>query len=310
MSTTCLVTGGAGFIGSNLSIALLHRGLHVRVLDNYSTGRAENLRGYEQEIEVINGDIRSVDDVTRATKGVDVVFHQAALPSVPRSVADPLTSNEYNVTGTLNLFIGARDQGVRRVVYASSSSVYGNTQVLPKVETMIPRPMSPYAVSKLTGEIYGRVFAELYGLETVGLRYFNVFGPRQDPSSQYAAVIPKFITFLINGRRPTVFGDGEQSRDFTFISDVVEANILAATTEGVGGEVFNIACGQRISLNELLKVLRDIIGSRLGADYTDPRPGDVKHSLADIDKARRLLNYSPKTGVEEGLRKTVEWFKE
>lgn len=308
MSGTCLVTGGAGFIGSNLCIALLERGFGVRVLDNLVTGREENLQGYEREIEMIRGDIRNPDEVAKAVKGVDVVFHQAALPSVPRSVADPWTSNEYNVTGTLNVFIAARDHGVKRVVYASSSSVYGNTEVLPKVETMVPRPMSPYAVSKLTGEVYGRVFTELYGLETVGLRYFNVFGPRQDPNSEYAAVIPKFIKALLAQESPTIYGDGEQSRDFTFITDVVEANILAAEAPGVGGEVFNIACGHRTTLNELLEMVRSITGSTVETVYTDPRPGDVKHSLADIDKAQRLLGYQPRIGMEEGLQNTVEWF--
>lgn len=212
MSETCLVTGGAGFIGSNLCIALLERGFNVRVLDSLVTGREENLRGCAHEIEMIRGDIRDADEVARAVKGVDFIFHQAAMPSVPRSVADPATSNEYNVTGTLNIFIAARDHDVRRVVYASSSSVYGDTEVLPKVETMVPRPMSPYAVSKVTGEAYGRVFMELYGLETVGLRYFNVFGPRQDPNSEYAAVIPKFIKALLVEESPTIYGDGEQSR--------------------------------------------------------------------------------------------------
>lgn len=308
MTQECLVTGGAGFIGSNLSITLLERGWRVRVLDNFATGWRDNLRGYEKDLGLVEGDIRNLDDVRRAVDGVKVVFHQAALPSVPRSVADPLTSNEYNVTGTLNVLVGARDAGVRRVVYASSSSVYGDTAVLPKVETMTPRPMSPYAVSKLANEAYARVFSELYGLGTVGLRYFNVFGPRQDPHSQYAAVIPKFITALLKGGSPVVYGDGEQSRDFTFVADAVEANIRAATAPDASGEVFNVASGHRTTLNELLTCLKEITGSCVDAAYTDPRPGDVRHSLADIDKARQLLGYKPKVGMEEGLRRTVAWF--
>lgn len=306
--TTALVTGGAGFIGSNLCIVLLERGFSVRVLDSLVTGRKENLRGYEREIEMIRGDIRNRADVARAVKGAGVVFHQAALASVPQSVADPLLCNECNVTGTLNVLTAARDHGVRRVVYASSSAVYGDSEVLPKVETMGPGPMSPYAVSKLANEMYGRVFARLYGLETVGLRYFNVFGPRQDPNSQYAAVIPKFVRALRKGKQPVIYGDGEQSRDFVSISDVVEANILAATAPGVGGEVFNIAYGRRTTLNALLGMLAGIIGSDVEAVYTDPRPGDVRHSLADIDKARRLLGYNPRVEIEEGLRRTVRWF--
>lgn len=306
--STFLVTGGAGFIGSNLAISLVESGHRVKVLDDFSTGRLDNLQPVLKEIELFRADLRNLDDVRRATAGVEVVFHQGALPSVPRSVADPLTTNEVNVTGTLNVFIASRDAGVRRVVYASSSSVYGNSDVLPKVETMTVRPMSPYAASKLAGEYYAKIFHELYGLETVGLRYFNVFGPRQDPKSEYAAVIPRFISALLEKKSPVVFGDGEQSRDFTFIDDVVKANLCSCQSDGVSGEVFNIAGGNRITLNHLLAVLMDIIGCDMEVIYADPRPGDVKHSLAGIDKASDMLGYISKTVLEEGLRVTVEWF--
>jgi len=303
-----LVTGGAGFIGSNLTIALVGLGHRVRVLDNLSSGSLDNLRPVLKEIELDQGDLRSPDDARRAVTGVDLVFHLGALPSVPRSVADPRPTNEVNVTGTLNIFLASRDAGVRRVVYASSSSVYGNSEVLPKIETMTPRPMSPYAASKLAGEVYGRIFSALYGLETVGLRYFNVFGPRQDPQSEYAAVIPRFIRALLAKTPPVIFGDGEQSRDFTFIDDVVRANLLASQSRGVAGEVFNIAAGNRITLNNLLVTLTDITGCKAEAIHSEPRPGDVKHSLAGIEKASRMLGYFPKKGLVEGLRLTVEWF--
>ena len=305
---TILVTGGAGFIGSNLTIALVELGHRVRVLDNFSTGNLGILQPVLKEIEVHDGDLRSPDDTRRAAAGVEVVFHLAALPSVPRSVADPLTTNDVNIAGTLNVFQTSRNAGVRRVVYASSSSVYGNSEVLPKVETMIPRPMSPYSVTKLAGEVYGKVFSSLYGLETVGLRYFNVFGPRQDPKSEYAAVIPRFINALLKKKQPVVFGDGEQSRDFTFIDDVVRANLLASQAAGVAGEVFNIAGGKRITLNNLLVALMNIVGHKSIAIYSEPRPGDVKHSMAGIEKASKMLGFIPKKGLEEGLRLTVEWF--
>ncbi|WP_066632815.1 SDR family oxidoreductase [Desulfolucanica intricata] len=304
----CLVTGGAGFIGSNLVHTLVEQGHKVRVFDNFATGKFENIMSVINKIDLIVSDLRNQDDVQRAVEGVDVVFHQAALPSVPRSVADPYTTHRVNSDGTLNVFLAARDHGVKRVVYASSSSVYGSNEKLPKEETMLTRPMSPYAASKLTKEVYGRIFYNLYGLETVGLRYFNVFGPRQNPESQYAAVIPKFITALLKGNAPTIYGDGEQSRDFTFISDVIKANLLAAKAPGAAGEVFNIACGNRISLNELLNLLKKITGREVEPVYTDSRPGDVKHSLAAIEKARSVLGYYPEVSLEAGLRQTVAWF--
>lgn len=304
----CLVTGGAGFIGANLVRALVEEQHQVRVLDNFSTGKFENIEPLIKKIDLVVGDICNERDVNRAMDEIDVVFHQAALPSVPRSVADPFSSNRVNIEGTLNVFLAARDNGVKRVVYASSSSVYGNNRQLPKKESMPPRPMSPYAASKLAKEVYGRIFYELYGLETVGLRYFNVFGPYQDPSSQYAAVIPKFITALLKGNPPVVYGDGEQSRDFTFVDDVVKANLLAATAPGAAGEVFNIACGTRITLNDLLMILKSITGRNIEAVYTAPRAGDVKHSHADISKARSILGYQPEFSLESGLRRTVEWF--
>ncbi|NLI11038.1 SDR family oxidoreductase [Pelotomaculum propionicicum] len=308
--STLLVTGGAGFIGSNLAIALVEQGHRVRVLDNFSTGSVKNLQPVLKDIELKKGDLRNLSDVRQAVSGVEVVFHQGAFPSVPRSVADPLATNEVNVTGTLNVFLASRDAGVRRVVYASSSSVYGNSDVLPKHENMQPRPMSPYAATKLAGEVYGRIFYELYGLETVGLRYFNVFGPRQDPESEYAAVIPRFIDALLKRKPPVIYGDGEQSRDFTFIDDVVEANLLSRQAAGAAGEVFNIANGNKITLNKLLRFLIDITSSNVDVIYSEPRPGDVKNSMASIEKASKLLDYIPKTEIKEGLRLTVNWFKQ
>lgn len=305
---TFLITGGAGFIGSNLTIALVKSGHRVKVLDNFSTGNSGNLRPVLKEIELYRGDLRSLGDVRRAVSGVEAVFHQGALPSVPRSVADPLTTNDVNATGTLNVFVASRDAGVRRVIFASSSSVYGNSDVLPKLENMTPRPMSPYAATKLASEVYGRIFNELYGLDTVGLRYFNVFGPRQDPNSGYAAVIPRFIKALLAKESPVIFGDGSQSRDFTFIDDVVQANLLACQADGAAGEVFNIACGSRVTVRGLFETLKKITGSDAQAVYAQSRPGDVKHSMAGIDKASRLLGYSPRYNLHEGLRLTVEWY--
>ncbi|MDF9407849.1 SDR family oxidoreductase [Pelotomaculum isophthalicicum JI] len=307
--STFLVTGGGGFIGSNLTIALVEQGHKVKVLDNFSTGSLDNLTPVLNEIAVHKGDLRNLNDVRQAVKGVDAVFHQGALPSVPRSVADPLTTSEVNINGTLNIFQASRDAGVRRVVYASSSSVYGVNDILPKVESMTPCPMSPYAATKLAGEVFGRIFYELYGLETVGLRYFNVFGPRQNPKSEYAAVIPRFIKALLDKTPPVVYGDGEQSRDFTFVDDVVQANLLSWRAAGVAGKVVNIAGGNRITLNGLLNVLKGITGSQMEAIYSEARPGDVKHSMASIEKASGLLGFSPKTSLEKGLRSTVEWLK-
>lgn len=305
-----LVTGGAGFIGSNLAERLLVDGGDVRVLDNFATGSRENLAGIGGDIDVVEGDIQSYERVSTAVRGCEVVYHQAALPSVPRSIQDPLTSNSVNVIGTLNVLLAARDAGVRRVVFASSSSVYGSNRELPKREGMATAPISPYAVAKLAAENYCRSFYEVYGLETVAIRYFNVFGPRQDPLSQYSAVIPKFITAILENRRPVVFGDGEQSRDFTFIDNTVEANLLAAGAEAAVGQVINIACGDRISLNQLLAALGEVAGTEVEADYLPARPGDVPHSLADIAKARELLGFEPGVGVTEGLAATFEHYSE
>ncbi|HEX5761510.1 MAG TPA: SDR family oxidoreductase [Solirubrobacterales bacterium] len=301
-----LVTGGAGFIGSHLVSRLLREGDEVRVLDNFSTGARSNLAGLDDSIELIEGDIQSYERAHNAVQGCEIVFHQAALPSVPRSIQDPLTSNAVNVIGTLNLLLASRDSGVRRVVYASSSSIYGADRTLPKQEDRAPMPIAPYAVAKLASEGYCRSFAEVYGLETVSLRYFNVFGPRQDPLSQYAAVIPRFITTLLRGEAPVVFGDGEQSRDFTYIDNVIEANLLAARAADVSGQTFNVACGERISLNRLLGALREIVGSSVEASYLAARPGDVKHSLADISRARESLGYEPVVDFGEGLQRTVQ----
>jgi len=306
---TYLVTGGAGFIGSNIVHQLVVCGEDVRVLDNFSTGRRENLAGVANKIELIEGDLRDPDPCRRAVDGVDYVLHQGAIASVQRSVDDPFTTNDANITGTLNLLIAARDVGVRRVVYASSSSVYGDSPTLPKHETMTPRPKSPYAVSKLTAEHYCQVFTEVYGLETVSLRYFNVFGPRQDPTSHYAAVIPIFITALLQDQPVTVDGDGLQSRDFTYVSNNVEANLLAATAPDVSGAIFNIACGKRYTLLELLDVLSNIMEVRIERVHTEPRPGDVRHSLASISQAEAQLGYQMSVDFEEGLRRTVAWYR-
>ena len=305
----CLVTGGAGFIGTNLTRTLLAQGHRVRILDNFSTGKRENLGPFQDHIELIEGDLRSYHIVHEAARDIEVIFHQGALPSVPRSINDPITTNQVNVEGTLNILNAARDTDVRRVVYASSSSIYGENPELPKQEDMTPRPISPYAVAKLAGEKYCQVFTRTYGLETVALRYFNVFGLGQDPRSQYAAVVPLFITAFLDGDRITVYGDGEQSRDFTFIENVVQANILAAQAPDAAGEVFNVACGTQMSLNQMLDHLRTIMETDTEVHYVPSRPGDVKHSLADIEKARRILGYHPAVPVELGLRRSVEWYR-
>jgi len=306
-----LVTGGAGFIGSNLTEALLQRGHFVRVLDDFSTGKRENLI-FDKKfpfLEIVEGDIREFSTCQKAVKGIEYVFHQAALPSVQRSIEDPETSNAVNVGGTLNILLAAKETGVKRVIYASSSSVYGDTPALPKHEEMPSNPLSPYALQKYIGEQYCRLFYQLYGLDTISLRYFNIFGPKQDPNSLYSAVIPKFIDALLQGRPPIIFGDGEQSRDFTYIENVVQANLLAMSAEHLHGEAINIACGKRISLNQLLNVLKEILGSKLSPIYQEPRKGDVKHSLADICKGKEILNYEPTVGIEIGLEKTVEFFQ-
>lgn len=303
-----LVTGGAGFIGSHIVEKLVELGHEVLVLDDLSTGREENIAHLRDSITFIKGSITDRTLLSRVMEGVQVVFHQAALGSVPRSVEDPATTHEVNITGTFNVLLTARDAGVQRVVYAASSSAYGDTPTLPKVETMLPNPLSPYAVSKLVGEYYCQVFTRVYGLETVSLRYFNVFGPRQNPHSQYAAVIPKFITAALKGEPLTVFGDGEQSRDFTYIDNVVQANLLAMESPHAVGKVYNVACGGRYTLNELIRQLGAILGRQLEVQYLPPRAGDVKHSEASIAEAQRDLGYIVLVPFVEGLRNTVEWY--
>ena len=306
-----LVTGGAGFIGSHIVDALLAAGERVRVLDNFATGKRENLAHCRQQIELVEGDIRHLETCKEACAGIDFVLHQAALGSVPRSIEDPLTSHEVNVTGMLNMLLAARDAGVQRFVYAASSSTYGDHEELPKVEERIGNPLSPYAVTKYADELYAGVFGRCYGLATVGLRYFNVFGPRQDPFSQYAAVIPLFVSALLAGRSPTINGDGEQTRDFTFVANAVEANLLAcqAPAEAVG-EVFNIACNEQTSLNALYGALQSLLGTNIAAVHGPPRAGDVQHSLAAIDKARRLLGYRGAVHFAEGLQRSIHWYRE
>jgi nucleoside-diphosphate-sugar epimerase len=301
-----LVTGGGGFIGSHLVDRLLRDGHPVRVLDNFATGHRHNLAEVDGEIELVEGDIQSYERVHNAVRGCEVAFHLAALPSVPRSIQDPLTSTASNVTGTLNVLLAARDEGVRRVVFASSSSVYGPQRELPQREDAAARPVSPYAVSKLAAEGYCRAFTQVYGLETVAVRYFNVFGPRQDPLSQYAAVIPRFITAALNDESPVIFGDGEQSRDFTYVENTVDGTIQAAGADGVAGETFNLACGEATTLNELLDHIRELSGKTVEATYTDPRPGDLPRSLADISRAREALGYEPAIDIRSGLEKTFD----
>ena len=304
-----LVTGGGGFIGSHLAARLVADGHDVRVLDNFATGRRSNIHAIG-DVELVEGDIQSYERVHNAVRGCDVVFHQAALPSVPRSIQDPLTSNATNVIGTLNVLLAARDEGVRRVVYASSSSVYGANPALPKHEDLPTLPISPYATAKLASEGYCRSFGIGYDLDTVALRYFNVFGARQDPTSQYAAVIPNFITAMLQGAPVTIFGDGEQSRDFTHVDNVVDANLLAVEAAGVSGRVFNIAYGRKVTLNELVGELQELIGSNAEVHYEPARPGDVKHSLADLTRARENLGYEPVVDLREGLTRTVEHYRE
>lgn len=304
-----LVTGGAGFIGSNIVEELLKRGESVRVLDNFSTGKRENLKVFEKDIELIEGDIRSYHIVQEAVKGIDVILHQAALPSVPRSIKDPITTNEVNIGGTLNLLDASIKEGIKRFVFASSSSIYGDNPELPKNEDMIPSPLSPYAVSKLAGENYCKVFSGLYGLETVCLRYFNVFGPRQDPNSQYSAVIPKFIKAIMKNESPVIFGDGTQTRDFTYVSNIVEANILAAHKNIKTPIILNCACNEQITLNHLVESINNILGKNIIPIYTDTKPGEVKHSLAKIDLAKEILNYNPQIFFLNGLERLIKSIK-
>ncbi len=308
--TISLVTGGAGFIGSHLVEALLERGHTVRVLDNFSTGDLDNLHGVRGQIHVLDGDITDLDAVRAAMKGVRFVFHQAALASVPRSVANPLATHQACVNGTLHVLMAAREAGVRRVVYAASSSAYGGSRRLPKCEDDPTIPLSPYAVAKLAGEQYCAVFSGVYGLETVRLRYFNVFGPRQSPDNPYAAVIPKFIEAMTRGQSPVIHGDGEQSRDFTFVADVVRANLLASEAPGVSGNVYNIACGRRTSLLQLVQHLNGLLGTNIKPKHIEPRPGDVPHSQASIERAVEDLGYKPTTDIATGLRRCLEWYQQ
>jgi UDP-glucose 4-epimerase len=303
--TRVLVTGGGGFIGSNLVRALLERGDDVRVLDNFSTGNRANLA--DLDVEIVEGELRSYERVHNAVRGVELVFHQGALPSVPRSVHDPLTTGAVNVEGTLNVLLAARDEGVRRVVFASSSSVYGNSGPLPRVETQHLDPISPYGVSKLAAERYCVTFSRVYALETVALRYFNVFGPNQDPTSQYAAVVPRFIAAISDGRPVPIHGDGTQSRDFTYVTNVVDANVLAADADGVNGAVLNVATGRSATVGELADTIGEILGLPVEKEYFPQRAGDVRDSWADVGAARRLLGWEPAVSLEDGLRLTAEW---
>jgi len=303
-----LVTGGGGFIGSNLVRALVERGEDVRVLDNFSTGNRANLADLLADVEVVEGELRSYERVHAATRSVEVVFHQGALPSVPRSVQDPLTTSAVNVEGTLNVLLAARDEGIRRVVAASSSSVYGNSDELPRVETQNPDPISPYGVSKLAAERYCVSFARVYPLETVVLRYFNVFGPSQDPTSQYAAVVPRFITGIAEGRQVTVYGDGEQRRDFTYVANVVDANLRAAAADGVNGGVFNVATGRPTTVNELAEKIGSVLGQPVRREDFPERTGDIRDSWADVARAHELLGWQPRVDLDEGLRLAAEHF--
>lgn len=304
-----LVTGGAGFIGSNIAEGLVERGEEVVVFDNLSTGHEKNIEHIRSKIDFFKGDIRNASEVRKALDGVDYVLHQAALASVPRSIEDPVLVNEVNVGGTLTVLQESRHAGVKSFVYAASSSAYGESEQLPKREDMLPAPLSPYAVSKLVGEHYCSVYAQVYGLPTISIRYFNVFGPRQDPASQYAAVIPIFVSHLLRGDAPTIYGDGGQSRDFTYVQNVVNANLLAAHCEQARGQVVNVACGARYTLNELYGALQELIGTDVEPLYGDPRPGDVRHSHSDISLAEELLGYRIEVDFMEGLKRTVEWYR-
>jgi UDP-glucose 4-epimerase len=306
-----LITGAAGFIGSNLARELVSRGEHVRGIDNFATGCEENLNDLRGKIDFRKADLLDEAALADACQGIDYILHQAAIPSVPKSVIDPIASHRANINGTLNLLMAARDARVKRVVYAASSSAYGETPTLPKREEMPPSPISPYAVQKLCGELYMTSFWRVYGLETVSLRYFNIFGPFQDPTSQYSGVLAKFCTVMLKGEKPTIYGDGEQSRDFTYIDNAVQANLLAAVAprESVAGKVFNIATGRRITLNQVVEVLRSITGYTGGVNYAPEREGDIKHSLADISLAQQHMGYKPEVQFEEGLRRTVEWYE-
>lgn len=310
LTSTVLVTGGAGFIGSNLADELIRQGAKVRIIDNLVTGFRENLEEIQGDFDFVEGDISNRETIAKAADGVEIIFHQAALPSVPRSVANPLETHEACVNGTFNVLSAARDAGVKRVMYAASSSAYGDQEVLPKVETMAPEPLSPYAAAKLTGEYYCRVFSQVYDIETYSLRYFNVFGPRQNPSSQYSGVISRFIDAFMKGESPVIYGDGLQSRDFTYIDNVVNANIRAAQATGGSGKVMNVANGERVSLLDLAEVMRAVTGrDDLSIDFQAERRGDVKHSQADNTRAKEWLGYEKLVGLEEGIRRTIDWWK-
>lgn len=307
--TKYLVTGGAGFIGANIVRQLIDNGEKVKVLDNFNTGKRENINELMNEIEFMEGDVTNNQTVIEAVKDVDVIFHQGAIPSVPKSIIDPMKTNYANINGTLRLLQAAAQANVKRFIYAASSSAYGFNETLPKQEDMPGRPMSPYAVSKYAGELYCKVFHHLYGLETISLRYFNVFGPHQDPNSRYAAVIPAFIKSILNNESPVIYGDGTQSRDFTYIDNVVAANLLAANAPKLQGEVINIGNGSQIALNELVMYINNILGKNIPVAYTAERQGDVKHSLADISLAEKLIGYRPSTSFHEGLKHTIHWLK-
>lgn len=310
LSGIALVTGGAGFIGSHIASALASAGARVRIIDDLSTGYRENVDEIKGDVSFVHGSLADGESLRAALEDVELVFHEAAIPSVPRSVENPRQTHIASVESTFSLLLASREKKVRRIVYAASSSAYGDQPTLPKVEDMLPEPLSPYAVAKLVGEHYCQVFTRVYGLETVSLRYFNVFGPRQDPSSQYSGVISRFISALLGGHRPLIYGDGEQSRDFTYIDDVVDANLKAAESTGGVGQVINIASGQRISLNQLLDELKSLTGKAdVVADYQEPRAGDVKHSLADISRARKLLGFEPRVDLRTGLELTIDWWK-
>lgn len=303
-----LVTGGAGFIGSHLVERLVRDGRRVRVLDNFITGKRENLAPFSDRIELVEGDLADPAVCQRACQGVRAILHEAALPSVPKSVADPVASHRSNIQGTFNLLVAAKDANVQRFVYAGSSSAYGESETLPKVESMPSSPLSPYAVQKLTGEFYCTVFARCYGLQTLTIRYFNVFGPRQDPNSQYAAAIPAFITAILENRSPTVYGDGEQTRDFTYIDNIVEANLLAVNAKQTRGEVINVACGESISINAIISEINAALGKNVRPNYVPVRPGDIKHSWADIALASRIIGFKPVVSFRDGLKKAIEWY--
>lgn len=307
--SSVLVSGGAGFIGSHLTETLVKDGKKVKVFDNFSTGNRDNLSHIQGDFEIIEGDLRSLEDCMEAAKGVDVIFHQGAIPAVPRSVFDPLLTHNSNINGSLNILLAARDRNVKRVVTAGSSAIYGNAETFPVTENYVPDPISPYALHKLTTDYYCRLFHQLYGLETVSLRYFNVFGPRQDPNSDYSAVIPIFISKMLKGEQPTIYGDGKQTRDFTYVMDVVQGNVLAATAPDAPGKVMNLAIGERFDLLTLVAHINSVLGTNISPKFEAPRPGDVKDSQADISLARKTLNFKPGFSFLEGLRKTIEWFK-